>query len=63
VGTVVGPLIGAVFYILVREQLTVSFTQFHHIIFGVLFILVVLLLPGGLVDAWRRIGTLSRRKP
>ncbi len=24
--------------------------QFHQIIFGVLFILIVLLLPGGLVD-------------
>ncbi|HET6316096.1 MAG TPA: branched-chain amino acid ABC transporter permease [Chloroflexota bacterium] len=55
VGTVLGPLIGALFYILVREQLAVSFTQFHHIIFGVLFILVVLLLPGGLIDAWQRL--------
>jgi branched-chain amino acid transport system permease protein len=54
VGTVIGPLIGAVFYILVREQLAVSFTQFHHIIFGVLFILIVLLLPGGLIDVWSR---------
>jgi branched-chain amino acid transport system permease protein len=63
VGTVLGPLIGAVFYILVREQLTVSFTQFHHIIFGVLFILVVLLLPGGLIDAWQRISQAWRRRP
>jgi branched-chain amino acid transport system permease protein len=62
VGTVFGPLIGAVFYILVREQLTVSFTQFHHIIFGILFILVVLLLPGGLIDAWQRITGLRRRR-
>ena len=54
VGTVLGPVIGAVFYILVREQLAVSFTQFHHIIFGVLFVLIVLLLPGGLIDAWSR---------
>jgi branched-chain amino acid transport system permease protein len=57
VGTVVGPLIGAVFYILVREQLAVSFIQFHHIIFGILFILIVLLLPGGLVDVWTRINS------
>jgi branched-chain amino acid transport system permease protein len=62
VGTVFGPLIGAVFYILVREQLAVSFTQFHHIIFGILFILVVLLLPGGLIDAWQRITGLRRRR-
>jgi branched-chain amino acid transport system permease protein len=55
VGTVLGPLVGAVFYILVREELAVSFTQFHHIIFGILFILIVLLLPGGLIDIWNRL--------
>jgi branched-chain amino acid transport system permease protein len=60
VGTVLGPLIGAAFYIVVREQLAVSFTQFHHIIFGVLFIVVVLLLPGGLIDLWQRLRRLRR---
>ena len=60
-GTVLGPLIGAVFYIVVREQLTVSFTQFHHIIFGMLFIVVVLLLPGGLIDLSQRVSRLRRR--
>ncbi|MCA1647498.1 MAG: branched-chain amino acid ABC transporter permease, partial [Chloroflexi bacterium] len=58
VGTVVGPVIGAIFYIVVREELTVSFTQFHQIIFGVVFIVIVLLLPGGLMDIWYR----SRRR-
>jgi branched-chain amino acid transport system permease protein len=62
VGTVLGPVIGAFFYIFVREQLAVSFAQFHHIIFGVLFILVVLLLPGGLIDLWQRISRLGRRR-
>src|SRR5262249_12859325 len=60
VGTVLGPLIGAAFYIVVREQLAVSFTQFHHIIFGLLFIVVVLLLPGGLIDLWQRLRRLRR---
>jgi ABC-type branched-subunit amino acid transport system permease subunit len=50
-----------VFYIVVREELAVSFTQFHQIIFGVVFILIVLLLPGGLVDAWHRL--VPRRGP
>ena len=54
VGTVIGPVIGAIFYILVREQLAVSMIQFHPIIFGILFILIVLLLPGGLIDVWGR---------
>ncbi len=64
VGTVVGPVIGAVFYILVRELLAVNVSQFHPIIFGVLFILIVLLLPGGLIDVWdrvRRAGGAKRR--
>jgi branched-chain amino acid transport system permease protein len=55
VGTTLGPLLGAIFYILLREQLAVSFTRFHQIIFGMLFILIVLLLPGGLIDAWERV--------
>jgi branched-chain amino acid transport system permease protein len=63
VGTVVGPLIGAVFYILVREQLAVSFIQFHQIIFGVLFILIVLLLPGGLIDVWGRVTSRAAYRP
>ena len=62
VGTVVGPVIGAVFYILVRELLAVNVSQFHPIIFGVLFILIVLLLPGGLIDAWARIRRTTNRK-
>jgi branched-chain amino acid transport system permease protein len=61
VGTVIGPVIGAIFYILVREELAVSFTQFHQIIFGLLFILIVLLLPGGLVDIWTRVRSRARR--
>ena len=51
----IGPVIGAIFYIVVREELAVSFTRFHQIIFGILFILIVLLLPGGLVDIWSRV--------
>jgi branched-chain amino acid transport system permease protein len=62
VGTVVGPLIGAIFYIVVREQLAVSFIQFHQIIFGILFIVIVLLLPGGLIDVWHRLNKGARLK-
>jgi branched-chain amino acid transport system permease protein len=55
VGTTIGPLLGAIFYIVVREELAVSFTQFHQVIFGVVFILIVLLLPGGLTDIGARV--------
>jgi branched-chain amino acid transport system permease protein len=54
-GTLVGPLLGAVFYVVVREQLAVTLAQVHQVIFGALFILVVLALPGGLVDLGARL--------
>lgn len=54
-GTLIGPVIGALFFVVVREQLAVALVQLHQVIFGVLFILVVLVLPGGLVGAWERI--------
>lgn len=54
-GTLIGPVVGAVFYVLVREQLAVTLVQLHQVIFGIAFIAIVLLLPGGLVDAWARL--------
>ncbi len=62
VGTVVGPVIGAVFFVVVREILALKMADMHLIVFGILFILVVLFLPGGLTDAWGKARrTLARR--
>jgi ABC-type branched-subunit amino acid transport system permease subunit len=36
--------------------------EFHLVIFGVLFILVVLFFPGGLVEAWQRVRRLISRR-
>jgi branched-chain amino acid transport system permease protein len=55
VGTIVGPVIGAVFFIVLRELLALNFSEFHLIIFGVLFILVVLFLPDGFMGIWKKI--------
>ena len=41
-GTVAGPVIGAIFFVVVRERLAANLTDVHQVIFGVLFILVVL---------------------
>jgi branched-chain amino acid transport system permease protein len=60
-GSQIGPLLGAIFFILIREQLAVRLVSAHQIIFGALFILVVLVLPGGLVDIWARLRRLVRR--
>lgn len=54
-GTVIGPVVGAIFFVVLREQLAVTLVQLHQVLFGALFILVVLALPGGLVGAWARL--------
>jgi branched-chain amino acid transport system permease protein len=62
VGTIIGPIIGAVFFVILRELLVLKLAELHLIVFGVLFILVVLFMPGGLVAAWARIQkALARR--
>jgi branched-chain amino acid transport system permease protein len=61
IGTVVGPLVGAFFFVLIRDVLATNITNFHLIIFGVLFILVVLILPGGLLELWERIIGFGKR--
>ena len=54
-GTIIGPIIGSVFFVLLKEVLALKLVEFHLIVFGILFILVVLFLPGGFVEAWRKI--------
>ena len=62
VGTIHGPVLGALFYVILKEVLAVRLVELHLLIFGVLFILVVLFLPGGLVEAWSRARRLITRK-
>jgi branched-chain amino acid transport system permease protein len=63
VGTVHGPVLGAVFYVLLKETLALWWTDFHLLIFGGLFVLIVLLLPGGLVGAGGPLRGLRRGGP
>lgn len=61
-GTIVGPIIGGVFFVVLKELLALNLVEVHLTVFGILFILVVLFLPGGLVEAWHRIrDTFNRR--
>jgi branched-chain amino acid transport system permease protein len=60
IGTLGGPVVGAALYILIREQLALSLVQVHQIIFGALFVLVVLAFPGGLIDAFSRLMRRTR---
>jgi len=62
-GTLIGPIIGAIFFVFVRDKLSVNLVDVHQVIFGVLFILIVLIFPGGLVEVWDRLKkTLSRKE-
>jgi branched-chain amino acid transport system permease protein len=61
VGTVGGPILGAVLYVFLKEHLAVRWVDFHLLIFGALFTLIVLLLPGGLVQACQRARRLLMR--
>ena len=60
-GTIVGPIIGSVFFVLLKQLLVWNVGEFHLIIFGVLFILIVLFLPGGLVEVWQKVQKLFSR--
>lgn len=54
-GTILGPIIGAVFFVALRQYLIFNVGEYHLIIFGALFILVVLFLPGGIVSLWDKL--------
>ncbi len=54
-GTLAGPVIGAIFFILIRDRLAVALVDIHQAVFGVLFIIVVIAFPGGLVEVWQRL--------
>ena len=61
-GTVLGPIIGAAFFVGLREFLVRNLGEYHLIVFGVLFVLVVLFLPGGIISIWHKIqSALTRR--
>jgi branched-chain amino acid transport system permease protein len=61
-GTIIGPIIGSVFFVGLKQLLVWNVGEYHLIIFGVLFILIVLFLPGGLVEAWKKIQKLVARR-
>jgi len=58
VGTVMGPVLGAVIMSVVKEALSTSIPQFHTIIFGALVLALIMWCPGGLMQA---VDVLRRR--
>ena len=53
-GTLVGPVAGAAFFLLMKEVFSRFFYEYYLIPVGVIFTLMVIFVPQGLLGAWRR---------
>ena len=53
-GTLVGPVVGAAFFLLLREGLSRFWTEYYLIPLGIAFIAMVIFMPQGLLGFWKR---------
>ncbi len=54
IGTLVGPLVGAAFFLVLRETFSRFFTEYYLIPVGLIFIAIVIFMPQGLLGFMRR---------
>src|SRR5213596_2356518 len=54
IGTLVGPIVGAAFFLLLREGFSRFFTEFYLIPVGIIFIAMVIFMPQGILGFARR---------
>src|SRR5262249_9344381 len=62
-GTVAGPILGAILLKLSSELFRNEFAQANLLIYGVLLIVVILFMPGGLIGGVRKIMKWGARNP
>jgi branched-chain amino acid transport system permease protein len=62
VGTLFGPVLGAVFYVVLKEIFALTIGAAHVVVFGIIFILVVLFFPRGLATIWEKISHAAAKK-
>jgi branched-chain amino acid transport system permease protein len=55
IGTVWGPVLGGIIFVIVEEQISVKFPNFHLLIYGSLLIIIILLEPDGVLGLLRRL--------
>ena len=48
-GTIIGPVVGSICFVLLKELFAISLGQMNVLIFGIVFIFIVLFLPQGLI--------------
>lgn len=61
IGTIWGPVLGGVIFIIVEETISAKYQDFHLLIYGALLMLIVLVEPGGLIQSkrlWIMLGKL-----
>jgi branched-chain amino acid transport system permease protein len=54
IGTLVGPIVGAAFFLLLRETFSRFFTEYYLIPLGLIFVAIVIFMPQGLLGFARR---------
>jgi branched-chain amino acid transport system permease protein len=54
-GTLVGPVAGAAFFLLMKEVFSRFFYEYYLIPVGLIFTLMVIFVPQGLLGAWKRV--------
>jgi branched-chain amino acid transport system permease protein len=54
IGTLVGPMVGAAFFLLLREAFSRLLTEYYLIPVGIIFIIMVIFLPQGLLGFMQR---------
>lgn len=59
-GTVIGPVVGSVCFVLLKELFAISLGQMNVLIFGIVFILTILFLPEGLIGLMKRLRRAKR---
>jgi branched-chain amino acid transport system permease protein len=62
VGTILGPVLGAVVFVLLRQYLLASYPQLYLGLYGGLLILIILFEPLGLTGLLQRLARLVRRR-
>lgn len=55
IATVWGPVLGGIVFGIVEEQIIASFPEIHLFIYGALLILIILVEPGGILGAFRKL--------
>lgn len=61
-GTVLGPILGGIAFIIISELLWSSFPTLHQFFFGLAIMLVVIYLPRGVTERLKEMGLLPRRR-